>query len=304
MSTVKIEKDYTAVNEMLTANAKLTENALHGYLAANDKKLQVLLDAQRYSVFAGGKRIRPCLVLEFCRLFGGSDKAALPFACAVEMIHTYSLIHDDLPCMDDDDIRRGNPTSHKVFGEANALLTGDALLTYAFEITAQNRTVSDENAAAAVVALAKAAGSFGMVGGQVIDLLGEKEALDFETLLRLHKMKTGALIRVAALLGCMAAGLKKDDRKTLAAINYAEKIGLVFQVIDDILDVTGDEKLLGKACGNDAAHHKTTFMTYFSVEDAMKYAIELTNMAADSIRDYPGSEKLVDLAYFLLDRKY
>lgn len=304
MSTLKIERDYTAVTDMLTANAKLTENALHGYLDANDKKLQVLFDAQRYSVFAGGKRIRPCLVIEFCRLFGGSDKVALPFACAVEMIHTYSLIHDDLPCMDDDDLRRGNPTSHKVFGEANALLTGDALLTYAFEIIAQNRTVSDENSAAAVVALAKAAGSFGMVGGQVIDLMGEKEELDFETLLRLHKMKTGALIRVSALLGCMAAGLKKDDRKTLDAVNYAEKIGLVFQVIDDLLDVTGDEKLLGKACGNDAAHNKTTFMTYFSPEDAMKYATELTNMAADSIRDYPGSEKLVDLAYFLLDRKY
>ena len=129
---------------------------------------------------------------------------------------------------------------------------------------AQNKMVSDETAASAVVALAKAAGSFGMVGGQIIDLLGEKQSLDFETLLRLHKLKTGALIRVSALLGCMAAGLKKDDRKTLAAINYAEKIGLVFQIIDDILDVTGDEKLLGKACGNDAAHNKTTFMTYFS----------------------------------------
>lgn len=292
------------IGAMLDADARLTEGALHGYLSANDIHLQVLLDAERYSIFAGGKRIRPALVLEFCRLFGGEDRAALPFACAVEMVHTYSLIHDDLPCMDDDDMRRGRATNHKVFGEANALLAGDALLTYAFEITAQNRYVSDLCAAGAVVALAKAAGSLGMVGGQIIDLLGEKTDLDFETLLRLHRLKTGAMIRVSALLGCMAAGLAKGDMKSVAASEYAEKIGLVFQIIDDILDVTGDASLLGKDCGNDAAHNKTTFMTYFSPEDARAYASELTDRAVASIKDYPGSEHLCGLAFYLLDRDH
>ncbi len=297
-------KNYSAINELLEADAKLTENALHGYLAANDKKLQILLDAERYTVFAGGKRIRPMLVIEFCRLFGGDDKAALPFASAVEMIHTYSLIHDDLPCMDNDDLRRGRPTCHKAFGEANALLTGDALLTYAFEITAQNKYVSDLAAASAVVALAKAAGSFGMVGGQILDMAGERADLDFETLLRLHRMKTGALIRASALLGCMAAGLDKGEARTLAAVNYAEKIGLVFQIIDDILDVTGNAELLGKNCGKDAAKNKTTFMTYFTPVDAKKYATELTDIAASVISGYPGSEKLCTLAYYLLDRDH
>lgn len=292
------------VVKMLEEDAKLVENALHGYLSANDIHLQVLLDAERYSIFAGGKRIRPALVIEFCRLFGGEVKAALPFAAAVEMVHTYSLIHDDLPCMDDDELRRGRPTCHRQFGEANALLAGDALLTYAFEITAQNRYVDDLCAASAVVALAKAAGSLGMVGGQVIDLIGETRELDFETLLRLHRLKTGALIKVSALLGCLAAGLSKGDMKSLEATDYAEKIGLVFQIIDDILDVTGDVATLGKACGNDAAHNKTTFMTYFSTEDARKYAGELTDRAVASISKYEGSERLCALAYFLLDREY
>ncbi len=297
-------KNYSAAVALLEADAKLTEHALHGYLSANDNQIGELLDAERYTVFAGGKRIRPALVIEFCRLFGGDERAALPFAAAVEMIHSYSLIHDDLPCIDDDALRRGRPTCHKVYGEAVALLAGDALLTYAFEITAQNRHVSEQVAASAVVALAKAAGSFGMVGGQIIDLLGERTELDFGTLLRLHRLKTGALIRASALLGCMAAELDKDDRRTLAAINYAEKIGLSFQIIDDILDVTGDTKTLGKTSGNDADHNKTTFMTYFSPEDAKKYATELTEMAVAAISDYPGSEGLCALAYYLLDRDH
>ena len=301
---MKLDFTREDVIKMLDEDAKLAEEALHGYLSANDTYLQVLLDAERYSIFAGGKRIRPALVIEFCRLFGGEIRAALPFAAAVEMVHTYSLIHDDLPCMDNDQLRRGRPTCHRQFGEANALLAGDALLTYAFEITAQNRYVTDLCAASAVVALAKAAGSLGMVGGQVIDLIGETRDLDFETLLRLHRLKTGALIKVSALLGCMAAGLSKGDMKSLAATDYAEKLGLVFQIIDDILDVEGDEAQLGKDCGNDAAHNKTTFMTYFSSEGARQYAGELTDRAVASIHKYPGSERLCALAYFLLERNY
>lgn len=302
--TTEIKYSQQNVMAMLSEDAKLTEEALHGYLAANDVYLQVLFDAERYSVFAGGKRIRPTLVLEFCRLFGGDIRAALPFAAAVEMVHTYSLIHDDLPCMDDDDLRRGRETCHKKFGEANALLAGDGLLTYAFEICAQNKYVTDMCAASAVVALAKAAGSLGMIGGQVLDLVGETRELDFETLLRLHKLKTGCMIKVSALLGCMAAGLPKGDMKSLAATDYAEKIGLVFQIIDDILDVTGDVSVLGKACGNDAAHHKTTFMTYFTPDSARHYAGELTERAVASIHKYHGSDRLCELAYYLLDRNY
>ena len=292
------------IKTLIKETAAKVEARLNELLPGEDVAPVTLHKAMRYSIFAGGKRIRPLLCLEAAKACGGSADAALNAACALEALHTYTLIHDDLPCMDNDEMRRGRPTCHRQFGEANALLAGDGLLTYAFEITAQNKYVTDLCAASAVVALAKAAGGFGMVGGQVIDLIGETRELDFETLLRLHRLKTGAMIKVSALLGCMAAGLSKGDMKSLAATDYAEKIGLVFQIIDDILDVTGDEKLLGKACGNDAAHNKTTFMTYFSPEGARQYAGELTDRAVASIHKYPGSERLCALAYFLLDREY
>ena len=291
------------IKEKLRENAALVESALEKYFAPDDEDIKNLLESERYSIFAGGKRIRPFLVLEFCRMLGGSDKAALPFACAIEMIHTYSLIHDDLPCMDDDDLRRGRPTNHKVFGYSTALLAGDGLLTRAFGVAASNAYVSDKARADAVALLSACAGEFGMVGGQVIDLRGENEKLSLETLKKLHSMKTGALIRASALLGCIAAGVSLESPEAYAAREYAENIGLAFQVIDDILDVESTEEELGKSCGSDSDHNKTTFMTYYGVEDARKYASELTANAVSVIADNEESGVLTDLAVYLLERK-
>ena len=291
------------IKERLKNNASLVEKKMAGYFEREDPDISNLLDSEKYSVFAGGKRIRPFLVLEFCRMFGGSDDAALPFASAIEMIHTYSLIHDDLPCMDDDDLRRGRPTNHKVFGYSTALLAGDGLLTRAFGVAASNRAVSDRARADAAALLSECAGEFGMVGGQVIDLRGENEKLSFETLIKLHTMKTGALIRASALLGCLAAGLDLESPEAHSAREYAGKIGLAFQIIDDILDVESSEEELGKSCGSDSNHNKTTFMTYFDVEKAREYASELTAEAVSEISEFENSEILTDLAIYLLQRK-
>jgi len=288
----------------LKEDASLCEAALAEYFASEDEDIKSLLDSEKYSLFAGGKRIRPFLVIEFCKLFGGDVKAALPFAAAIEMIHTYSLIHDDLPCMDDDDLRRGRPTNHKVFGYSTALLAGDALLTHAFGVAASNEYVSAEVALEAVATLSEAAGEFGMVGGQVIDLEGETRRLSLETLLKLHSLKTGALIKASAVMGALAAGCKKDSPEMAATIEYAAGIGLAFQVIDDILDVTATEETLGKSVGSDGERNKTTFMTYYTVDEARAYAAELTANAVSEIADYEGSETLTDFAAFLLERDY
>ena len=273
-------------------STSVIDKALLKYFDRPSEVVSVLTDAEIYGVMSGGKRIRPFLTLEFCRLFGGEQKAALPFACAVELIHSYSLIHDDLPCMDDDDMRRGKPSCHKKFGEANALLAGDALLTYAFEICASNRDVSSDQVRSAVSVLAHSAGSFGMVGGQVIDLYGEDHEIDFETLLTLHKMKTGALIGAAVKLGCVAAGYAPDSQEYLDSAKYAECVGLTFQIIDDILDAReGSEK-----------EEKTTFLTFMNEEEAYKYAEKLSSDACEAIGKYNNSDRLIALANFLLKR--
>ena len=228
----------------------------------------------------------------------------MPFAAALEMIHTYSLIHDDLPCMDNDDLRQGKPTNHKVYGYATALLAGDALLTRAFGVAASNPYASAEARAAAVCTLSRKAGDLGMIGGQIIDLRGESEKLSFETLLRLHSLKTGALMECAALLGAYAAGFDADSAEAEAVTTYASKIGLAFQVIDDILDQTASEGELGKPIGSDASRGKTTFLTYFSLEDAKRYAEKLTEEAVEAIKSLPDSQILCALAVYLLERTY
>ena len=200
----------------------IIDNELMKYFSEEARVIPVLTDAEKYGIMSGGKRIRPFLTLEFCRFFGGNESAAMPFACAVELIHNYSLIHDDLPCMDNDDMRRGKPSCHKKFGEANALLAGDALLTYAFEICAKNEDVSPKSVNTAISVLAHAAGTFGMVGGQVIDLYGEANRIDFETLLTLHKMKTGAIIGAAVKLGCIASGHLPGSEEYRDSAVYAE----------------------------------------------------------------------------------
>ena len=283
-------------------DATMTEDAMRKYYI-EDEDIRELLDAERYSLFAGGKRIRPLLTLEFCRMFGGEDAAALPFACAVEMIHTYSLIHDDLPCMDDDDLRRGKPTNHKVFGETTALLAGDSLLTGAFEAAASNTEVSPDIAAKAVAYLANCAGRYGMVGGQIMDLAGEKKKLTLDQLLKLHSLKTGALISAASVLGALAAGIDLTDPRMEDVVTYAENIGLAFQIVDDILDCTGDAQELGKNVGVDAEHQKNTFLTFYTVEEAQFYADRLTSDAVSAIRKYRNSEMLCTLAEWLATRK-
>ena len=291
-----------ALELLMNRAATVTEAALHQYYTEDDD-LRVLLDSERYSLFAGGKRIRPLLTLEFCRMFGGDEAAALPFACAVEMIHTYSLIHDDLPCMDNDDLRRGKPTNHKVFGESTALLAGDALLTGAFEAVASNTAAGADNAAKAVAYLASCAGRYGMVGGQIMDLEGEGRELSLDALIKLHSLKTGALISAAAVLGALAANVSFSDPCMQDVITYAENIGLAFQIVDDILDQTGDAEALGKNVGVDAEHQKNTFLSFFSVEEAQFYADRLTNEAISALRKYPDSDALCSLAEWLSKRK-
>ena len=293
----------TDIKNRLKIDAELVEAELAKIFAREDEDIKNLLDAEKYSLFAGGKRIRPFLTIEFCRMFGGDVEAAIPFACAVEMIHTYSLIHDDLPCMDDDDMRRGRPTNHKVFGYSTALLAGDGLLTHAFSVAASNPYVSAEAALEAVKLLSENAGEFGMVGGQIIDLEGEKEKLSLEKLIKLHSLKTGALIRASAVMGALAAGCKMNSGEVKATLEYASGIGLAFQVIDDILDVSATEEAMGKSL-SDSDRNKTTFMTYYDIDQSRKYATELTEKAISEISNYADSEILTNLAVYLLERDH
>ena len=293
---------------VLSEDAALVEALLDTFYRGGGRCDAVLDEAERYSLMAGGKRVRPALTLEFCRLFGGDPQAALPFAAAVEMIHTFSLIHDDLPCMDNDDLRRGRPTNHKVFGEANALLAGDGMALDAFGVAASNSLVSADVRAQAVLLLSRAAGSAGMVRGQIMDMFGEQNTLTYEELLALHAHKTGALIRVAAQMGALAAGCSVGSPEMAAAEGYAERIGLAFQVIDDILDATSTPEVLGKSVGGDADHNKNTFLSFCSVAEAEAYAERLTAEAVELIRPYEGrpqegAERLIALAEYLAVRK-
>ncbi len=273
-------------------------SALKEYLPTAD---DVVSQAMRYSVENGGKRIRPALLLEFCRVCGGDYKKAMPFACALEMIHTYSLIHDDLPCMDDDDFRRGKPSCHIAFGEEYALLAGDALLTLAFE-TAMKSNLSAEITVKAAKELAKAAGVMGMVGGQVLDLQNEGKKVGVSDLQKTDELKTGELIRAACVLGCVCAGA--DDKKIAAAEKYAHDIGIAFQIVDDILDVTSDEETLGKPIGSDEENQKSTYVSLLGIEKSRKTAEELTLNAQKALDAFDGDvSSLKDFAEKLKNRK-
>ena len=285
----------------------LINDALDGYTekaafaGRESSGLDKMLEAMAYSLRNGGKRIRPMLTLEFCRVCGEDPRKALPFAAALEMIHTYSLIHDDLPCMDNDDMRRGKPSNHKVFGEANALLAGDGLLTLAFE-TALTADIDAEKKAAAALVLAKAAGCAGMIAGQVMDLENEGRKASLEEVSATDRLKTGELIRAAALLGCIAAGA--DEDKTRAACEYCDNIGLAFQIVDDILDVTSDDVTLGKPVGSDSENEKSTYVSLLGLEKSKALAEDLTEKAKSAIEIF-GKEKdfLAQLADKLASRK-
>ena len=279
------------------------------YRAAVEERLESLFSdvrpygqlqkAMSYSLLAGGKRVRPVLTLAVCDMLGGQWRQALPFACALELVHTYSLIHDDLPCMDDDDLRRGKPTCHKVFGETMAVLAGDALQPEAFRLIACAEGMEDRQRVAAVRILADACGGDGMVAGQVLDILGRSGTA--EELRQLHRLKTGAMIRAAALLGCAAADAGEETAEKAAA--YADHIGLAFQVRDDMLDVIADQNELGKPIGSDAEEGKVTFVDHLGLEACAALVEQETALAKEAVAGFAGNEFLLTLADQLAARR-
>ncbi len=294
------------VQQRLREYSALTEAALQTYLSAPEQvaywhlhdgrletaaaacKYETIYHAAAYSAFAGGKRLRPALLLEFCRICGGDVQAAAPFAAALEMIHTYSLIHDDLPCMDNDDFRRGKPTSHKRYGEGIAVLAGDALLNRAFEtmLDAVHTTAFSPQAILQCASvLSRASGMDGMIGGQIMDLEAEGHHVPLEELVLLQELKTGALIRAAAMMGCILAG--RTDAQTLrAAEDYGNAIGLAFQIQDDLLDLEGDSEKVGKTLGKDLQSEKSTFPSLLGMEKCKDLVQELTQSAKEAAKHF------------------
>lgn len=288
------ETDY---DKRLNEYGELVNAALLKYLPTGDLPQKNVFDAMKYSVMAGGKRIRPVLVLEFCRICGGDINSALPFACAVEFVHTYSLIHDDLPCMDNDVMRRGRPSCHVKFGEATALLAGDALLSLAFETALCNNNIdkiAPENVVRAAGELARASGAVGMVGGQIIDLESEGHKVSLKTLEFMHNNKTGAMIVAAAKMGCISANAGKKQVK--AAEEYAKRLGLAFQIVDDLLDVEGDVTKLGKPIGSDDNNEKTTYITHLGIEKSRTLVEKLTEEAERQLDVFCDSSFLKELS--------
>ena len=293
----------TEFEELLQANCAVIEDKLKEYIT--DKDDNGLGKVMAYSLLSGGKRIRPFITIEAFRLFSNDDiKKVLPFACALEMIHAYSLIHDDLPCMDNDDMRRGKPTSHIVFGEAEALLAGDTLLTYAFEVLGSNQYVSDKSIRLATVALSKCAGFSGMAGGQMIDLRSGEKIGSFEELKRMHSLKTGALIRCAMLLGYFAACDEPDSEVINDIESYAINLGIAFQIRDDILDKIANSDELGKPVGSDSKNGKSTSLSFMSIDTAQGYVDRFTGEAISIIEKYYNGTKrpLIDLAKYMVGR--
>ncbi len=278
---------------------QFTEDYLRDLFHAQDDEPQKrLFDSMRYSLLAGGKRLRPILAFEFCRMCGAEWKAAAPFAAAVEMVHTYSLIHDDLPAMDDDDYRRGRPTNHKVFGEAMAILAGDALLTDAFSVAA-SANLDRKVVADAVAVLAGCAGSLGMVGGQVLDIMSEERILSEQEVLDIQSRKTGKLISAACAMGTLAGGGTHEQFE--AACQFAAGLGLAFQIRDDMLDVIGTKEEMGKGVGTDAA--KNTFVRLYGLEKCEQLVQKYTDYAIDALRVFADPQDLADLARSLTDRR-
>ena len=257
-----------------------------------------LFDAMQYSLLAGGKRLRPIFAFEFCRICGGDWKKAAPFAAAVEMIHTYSLIHDDLPCMDNDDFRRGRPTNHKVYGEAMAFLAGDALLTDAFTV-ASNAELEPKAVLEAIQILSECAGSLGMVGGQVLDIKAEERECTEQEILDIQKRKTGCLINAACAMGAVAGGCSEEQFD--AACRFAAGLGLAFQIRDDMLDVIGTQEEMGKGVGTDA--QKNTFVRLYGLEKCEELVQKYTQYALDALSVFEDTDDLVALAKSLTDRR-
>ena len=285
---------------------ELVNKKLEELIAERDNfPAKSIIDAMKYSLSAGGKRLRPVLALAVCELLEGNPDDVLPYACAIEMIHTYSLIHDDLPAMDNDDYRRGMLTNHKVFGEAKAILAGDALLNYAFETMLSHTLNNPDNTMARVKAMsiiADASGVSGMIGGQVIDIESEEKEIPAELLEYMHKCKTGALIKAPVLSAAVLCGAKAEDIERLEL--YAARIGLGFQIKDDILDVEGDTEVLGKKTGSDVANDKSTFVKLYGLDGSKKLLQDITDEAIGSLHIFgQKADFLIKLAEFLVRRE-
>lgn len=283
---------------------QMVDNYLENLLKKEDTFPPLIHQAMRYAVFNGGKRLRPIMLMEGNKIAQGKPGSAWPVACAIEMIHSYSLVHDDLPAMDDDDLRRGKPTCHRVFGEANAILTGDALLTEAFRVIAQS-AFADENSAMRILQvieeIAQAAGSEGMIGGQVLDLDAPVKAMDHGQLEQLHCLKTGALFKASLRAGAILGGMDPSGLEALS--QYAHYFGLAFQITDDILDVNGDEALLGKPVGSDEKNMKVTYTSLFGLAGAQRMAQECVDICQTSLAGFDAeADFLRNLAVYTLYR--
>ena len=289
--------------EKLDSYISLAEDSLKVYNAHSDnnKPQSGLIDAMNYSLEAGGKRVRPVLVYSFCEMLGGDLRKAKAPAAAIEMIHTFSLIHDDLPAMDDDDFRRGRPSCHKAYGEAMAILAGDALSVLPFEIIADDNELDAAEKVRIISYLAKAVGRDGMIGGQVIDMENqERTDVDEANLRNMYRCKTGQLIAASCVMGCICAGADADVIRT--AEEYVFRLGLAFQIIDDILDVTGTQENLGKPVGSDEEENKTTFVTLYGVARAQEIASAITSEAMTLLEQFDNSGFLKQLTEMLLKR--
>lgn len=292
------------IKKLLSDKAKMAEEIIYSYLPAQEGYQATVFQAMNYSIKAGGKRLRPVLMYETFQLFGGKSKAIEPLMAAIEMIHTYSLVHDDLPAMDNDLLRRGKPTTHAVYGEAMGVLAGDALLNYAFETALSAFEIEDaspDRVVRAIKVLAKKAGVYGMIGGQVVDVESEasqsisRDKLDF-----IYELKTGALIEAAMTIGAILAGADDDEIAVIESV--ASRIGLAFQIQDDILDVVGDQETLGKPIGSDEKNQKATYVTYEGIDKAREDVASLTNQAIEALsslsnRNYFLEELLKYLVY-------
>ena len=280
----------------------IIEEKIKSFSSFENCEFSHLLGAMNYSLSAGGKRIRPKLMMEFTRVCGKAPSVALNFAVALEMIHTYSLIHDDLPCMDNDDMRRGRPSCHKAFDEATALLAGDALLTDAFKLALSTENVPYENIVNAAAVLSECAGSHGMIGGQVIDLKYEASVAPLNVITELYRLKTGCLLKAAATIGCILADAEKE--KINAASKFAENIGIAFQIRDDILDIIGSAEELGKPIGSDKNEQKSTYVSIVGLEEAQRQVNEYTDAALSELEIFGNeAENLKAFALSLIYRK-
>lgn len=289
----------------LKQKASYIEELLKKYMPKEEGYQKTVIEAMNYSLSAGGKRLRPIITLEACRAVGGNEEDAIPFAMAIEMIHTYSLIHDDLPALDNDDLRRGRPTNHKVYGEAMAILAGDSLLNYAFEVMLSNSINKEypNRYLKAINEIAKTSGIYGMIGGQVVDVESENMTIEKEKLDFIHMNKTAAI-----MVGCMRAGAivgGADEEKLEQITTYGKNIGLAFQIVDDILDIVGDEAKLGKNVGSDIENNKSTYPSLLGLEKSKEIANALIDEAKQNVIGLCGdTEFLEGLADYIISREY